>query len=40
MGRNGAEFVMREFRWECGARTLLSVTSTIAHRLSSGGRAP
>ncbi|HET9494759.1 MAG TPA: glycosyltransferase, partial [Chloroflexia bacterium] len=33
MGRNGAEFVAREFRWEGGARTLLYVTGAVAERL-------
>jgi phosphatidylinositol alpha-1,6-mannosyltransferase len=39
MGSNGAEFVRREFRWECGARTLRNVTAALTHRLGCGGRA-
>jgi glycosyltransferase involved in cell wall biosynthesis len=38
MGRNGAQLVAREFRWECGARTLLKVNAAIAQRLDRGGR--
>jgi phosphatidylinositol alpha-1,6-mannosyltransferase len=37
MGRNGANFVAREFRWERGARTLRNVTGAIAERLERRG---